>query len=298
MELRHLRYFIMAADEANISRAAARLNVSQPAVSRQIRHLEGELGVALFKREPQGLRLTPAGEVALAQAKSVLRKAQQFTESMQAFSEAGSQVTLKVGFIPTALPGLLAEGLKHFNRAHEKICIQISEMPPANQIAELRRGEIDLALPGAASPKVREEFFTRSLRTTPLAMVVPTDHPLADQAQVELSDFGQDAFLSLDEARFPGRDRMQARLFQTAAISPKVALHAHGLNELLGLVAAGSGVAMVPADLERMQSGGVTFLKLRRPKLTFHSAAVWRDSAKRPAVEALVEVLAATKQSR
>ena len=80
MKLRHLRYFIMAAEEANISRAAARLYVSQPAVSRQIRDLESELGVTLFKREPQGLNLTPAGEMALAQAKTILRSASQLTD--------------------------------------------------------------------------------------------------------------------------------------------------------------------------------------------------------------------------
>ena len=295
MELRHLRYFVMAAEESNISRAAARLNVSQPAVSRQIRDLESEIDVTLFAREPQGLKLTPAGEVALTEAKSVLRSAQHFTESMQAFSQVGSRVTLKVGFIPTALPGLLAEGLRYFNQEHAKICIQISEMHPADQIAALRRGELDLALPGAAGKKLREGFFTRSLRTTPLAMAVPDDHPLAGQSQVDLADFHRDSFISLDESRFPGREKMQSRLLKTAGIKTQITQHAHGLNELLGLVAAGAGVSMVPADLERMQSAGVSFLKLRRPKLTFHSAAVWRDSAKRPAVESLVAVLAGIK---
>ena len=98
MELRHLRYFVMAAEEANISRAAARLNVSQPAVSRQIRDLEAEWDVQLFAREPQGLRLTPAGEVALTQARDILSRALQLGEALRPFSATNRRVTLKVGF--------------------------------------------------------------------------------------------------------------------------------------------------------------------------------------------------------
>lgn len=295
MELRHLRYFVMAAEEANISRAAARLRVSQPAVSRQIRDLETEWDVMLFDREPQGLRLTAAGEVALGPARDVLRQAQALGETLQPFRQTGQRKTIRVGFIPTALPGLLTQGLRHFRRTD--LCIQISEMHPAAQIAALRREEIDLALPGAAGRQVQAEFFTRALRTTPLAMVVPADHPLAARASVRLAEFGADPFLSLSEERFPGRAKMEQRLFADAGITPVVALTATGLNELLGLVGAGAGVALVPADLDRLQSSGVKFLKLQRPQMKFHSAAVWRDSRRRLEVESLVEVLATAEPS-
>lgn len=287
----------MAAEEANISRAAARLNVSQPAVSRQIRDLESELEVTLFDREPQGLRLTPAGEVALGHARTTLRDATQFAESMRAFSPKGRKTTLRVGFIPTALPGLLGEGLRTFNQTHPQVCIQITEMHPGQQITALRHGELDLALPGAASAKVKAEFFTRSLRTIPLAMVVPSDHPLAQKRNVELAEFGNESWISLDEARFPGREKMHQRLFAAADMNPQVAMHATGLNELLGLVGSGVGVAMVPADLNRIQSSGVSFLKLRRPTMTFNFSAVWRDSKQRLAVEAFVDVLTEIEKS-
>ncbi|GAB5562912.1 MAG: LysR family transcriptional regulator [Synoicihabitans sp.] len=292
MELRHLRYFVMAAEEANISRAAARLNVSQPAVSRQIKDLETEWDVELFDREPQGLRLTPAGELALAQSRDLLRRAIQLGDAMKPFSKTDRKLTIRVGFIPTALPGLLAEGLKHFNTTQPDVCIQISEMHPADQIAALRRGDIDLALPGAASSKIKAEFFTRSLRTTPLAMVVPRDHPLGKKRRVDLKAFARDRFLSLEESRFPGREKMHQRLFKIAGITPKVTLHASGLNELLGLVGSGAGVALAPADMQRMQSTGVRFLKLSRPTMTFNFAAVWRDTGKTHLVEKFVQILA------
>jgi len=297
MELRHLRYFAMAAEEANISRAAARLNVSQPAVSRQIRDLESEWDVELFEREPQGLRLTPAGELALSRAREVLQQAHQLGEDMRPFSTTGRQVTLRVGFIPTALPGLLAEGLKRFNATEPKVSIQITEMHPADQIAALRKGEIDLALPGAIAAKVKAEFFTQLLRSTPLALVVPSEHALASRRGADLSELGNETFLSLDEARFPGREKMHQRLFKVAQIEPRVALRASGLNELLGLVGSGAGIALAPADLARMPATGVTFLKLTRPTMTFGVSAVWRDSDHRKTVESLVGILASLGQS-
>lgn len=281
----------MAAEEANISRAAARLNVSQPAVSRQIRDLEAEWDVELFAREPQGLRLTPAGEVALGRARDILLEAQALTELLEPLRASGRKTTLRVGYIPTALPGLLAEGLKHFNQSEPRVCIQISEMHPGDQITALRDGRLDLALPGAPGAKARKEFFTQSLRTTPLAMVVPTDHRFARRRSVELNEFGQDAFLSLDESRFPGREKLHRRLFKLAGINPEVPLHANGLGELLGLVGSGAGVALAPADLQRLQSSGVRFLKLTRPTMRFSFYAVWRDSDRRAHVENFVDVL-------
>ena len=118
MELRHLRYFVMAAAERNISRAASRLSISQPAVSRQIRDLEAELGVTLFDRESDGLHLTDAGETALAHAKDLLRRTTDLELAMDVFKQP-SKRSLRIGFIATALPGFLASSLRTFNRSHD-----------------------------------------------------------------------------------------------------------------------------------------------------------------------------------
>ena len=234
--------------------------------------------------------------MALAQSRDILRRAQQLGDAMQPFSKTGRKVTLRIGFIPTALPGLLAEGLKHFNQTEPNVCIQILEMHPSEQITALRSGDIQLALPGAASAKVKAEFFTQSLRTTPLAVVVPQDHPLAHMRRVELREFAIDRFLSLDEARFPGRENMHQRLFKIAGIAPTVTLHASGLNELLGLVGSGAGVALAPADMKLMRPSGLKFLRLTRPTMTFNFSAVWRDCDPLTEIEKLVNVLARIEQ--
>lgn len=292
MELRHLRYFVMAAEEANISRAAARLNVSQPAVSRQIRDLEEELGVSLFARERSGLRLTEAGETALAHAREVLRLSHSMAESMQAFARRGQAVSLRVGFLPTALPGFLAEGMRRFNRRHENVCVQIFEMSPSEQEEALRRGEIDLGLIGDPRPEVRAEFQVRTVRKTPMAIVVPDDHRLAARRAVDLAELEREPFVSLHEKQFPDRPRLLADLFSRAGIEPGIAIRARGLSELLGLVGGGAGVALAPADLEQLPHGGVRFLKMRTPRHTLLFCAAWRKNGDVSAIEAFVEVLA------
>ncbi len=291
MELRHLRYFVMAAEEANISRAAARLNVSQPAVSRQIKDLEDELGVALFERDHNGLQITDAGTTALVQARELLRQSNALVESMQSFSRNEKGISIKVGFLPTALPGFLAEGMRRFNRTYQDVCVQIFEMSPSQQGDALRNGEIDLALIGDPCPDIRRDFEVDEVRRTEMAMVVPDDHPLAGRKSVELAEFGEDNFLSLHEKHFPGRPEMMAEMFSKAGINPRVTIRANGLSELLGLVGGGAGVAMAPADLNQLPHSGVIFIKMKKPKLTLQFSAAWRKTGNAAAIKALVDLL-------
>lgn len=291
MELRHLRYFVMAAEEANISRAASRLNVSQPAVSRQIRDLERELGVSLFEREHNGLKLTASGEVALAHAREVLRQSQALVEAVAGQVKGQGVVTIKVGFLPTALPGFLAEGMRKFQKQYAGACVQIFEMSPSEQEEALRRGEIDVALLGEPRPEVRSEFHTRTVKKTPMAIVVPDDHRFAGRKGVDLADLADDRFVTLSEKQFPDRRRLLNDLFDRAGIDPQIAIHASGLSELLGLVGGGGGVALAPADLEQMPHAGVVFLRMNRPKLMLLFSAAWRKTGDSSIIERFIETL-------
>jgi len=108
---------------------------------------------------------------------------------------------------------------------------------------------------------------------------------------VELSELGEDTFVTLHEKHFPGRPHMMADMFSRAGINPDVTLHANGLSELLGFVGGGSGVAMAPADLEQLPDAGMVFIKMKKPKLTLSFSAAWRRSGDLSGVEALVEIL-------
>ena len=290
MELRHLRYFVMAAEERNISRAAARLNISQPAVSRQIRDLEGELGVPLFDRESTGLKLTEAGEAALSHARDLLRRAEGLEAAMEVFKRNPKRA-LRIGFIPTALPGFLARALRVFNQQHDDVCTQIREMSPLDQERALREGEIDVALLGSPCPQLVEEFEGETILTTPMAIVLPDDHLLALRKSIDLAELEGEPFVSLHERNFPGRPAMIADLSKRAGITLDVRMKAEGLQELLGLVAGGAGVGVLPGDVDQLPHPGVVFVKMRKPKLQLKSAALWRADRESPELLGLVALL-------
>ncbi len=279
MELRHLRYFVMAAEEGNISRAAARLHVSQPAVSRQIRDLEEEFGVSLFERKRDGLALTEDGNTALAHAKETLRQANVLTATMQALRDSDRMTSLHIGYIPTALPGFLANGLRQFRQRHRNVCIQIYEMSPSEQELALREERIDLALLGQPCPVLKRTYETQPIRKVPMAVAVPENHRLAHRKAIDLNELSEDTFLSLDEKHFPGRPLLLRTLFEKAGIAPNVALKVDGLSELLGQVGTGGGVALIPSDADTLPHTGVRFVALRHPKTILVSSAVWRKGS-------------------
>jgi DNA-binding transcriptional LysR family regulator len=290
MELRHLRYFVMAAEERNISRAAARLNITQPAVSRQIRDLESGLGVPLFDRGSTGLILTAAGEVALLHAKDLLRRAAGLESAMAAFRRTPRR-SLRVGFIPTALPGFLAAALRAFNQKHDDVCTQIREMSPLDQENALRKGEIDLALLGSPRPQTLVEFRSETIIKTSLAVVLPDDHLLALRKSIDLAELEGEPFISLHERHFPGRPALIADLGERAGFTLDVRMKAEGLQELLGLVAGGAGVGVLPADVHQLPHPGVVFITMRKPKTQLVSAAVWRGDTETEALLELVSLL-------
>ena len=290
MELRHLRYFVMAAEEKNISRAAARLNISQPAVSRQIRDLEAELGLPLFQRESSGLTLTDAGQAALAHAQDLLRRASDLESAMDAFKRKPKR-SLRIGFIPTALPGFLAAALRLFNQNHDDVCTQIREMSPLEQEKALRKGEIDVALLGTPCPQIAAEFKTEAILKTQLAIVLPDDHLLALRESIDLAELEGEHFISLHEKNFPGRPALIADLGERAGFPLDVRLKADGMQELLGMVSGGAGVGVLPADVHQLPHPGVVFVKMRKPKVQLTSAAVWDGDSESEELLALIALL-------
>lgn len=291
MELRHLRYFVVAAEERNVTRAATRLSVSQPAVSRQIRDLERELGVTLFDREPGGITLTEAGRTALQHAVTILSQANGLADAMQPFQDGDYVATLKVGFIPTALPGFLAQGMRSFRQTHPDVCVEIFEMLPQEQVDALAKKEIDVALMGHASREARRSYRVEPIREVPLALALPDNHPLSDRKELDLAELADESFLTLHEKHFPGRPELMKEAFDRAGISPRIAIRSEGLVSLLGHVGGGRSVALVPSDMEALPHPGVVFVKLERPRITLESSAAWLEEQEKPALLAFIEAL-------
>ncbi len=288
MELRHLRYFVTVAEELNVSRASARLRISQPAVSRQLRDLEEELGVALFRREKHGLKLTPAGEAFLAHARDLLRRSGEAVKQMAAFSQPSKQ-TLTVGYIAPVLSSVLTPALRKFAQKHPDMEVALREMSPGDQVKALRAGRLDLALLGNPCPEVEREFSVTVLRRIPLQAVLADNHLLALRKRIGLRELEAEPFIGFSDETFPGRNAAICAGCQAAGFTPRFRHQAETLTALLALVAAGKGVTLAPAEVSQLAHPQAVFVSLKPPMPTVASAAARRKGDMNPVVEELLE---------
>ena len=288
MELRHLRYFVTVAEELNISRASARLRISQPAVSRQLRDLEEELRVALFNREKHGLKLTPAGQAFLAHARDLLRRSGDAVKQMAAFGEQ-SKETLTVGYIAPILSGMLTPGLRSFSQSHPQTEVALREMTPGEQVKALRAGRIDLALLGNPCAELDREFTMTVLTRIPFQAVLPDNHLLALRKRIALSELEGEPFIGFSEETFPGRNDAICAGCQSAGFTPRFRQHVENLSALLALVAAGKGVTLAPAEVSQLAHPQAVFIPLKPPAPSVVSAAAQRKDDTNPLLKEILD---------
>jgi DNA-binding transcriptional LysR family regulator len=289
MELRHLRYFVMVAEELNISRASARLRISQPAVSRQLRDLEQELGVDLFDRRNSKLRLTPAGEAFLAHARDLLRRSQDAATEMAAFRPQ-ARPTVTVGYIAPVL-ATVTPALRAFGQKHPAVEVVLREMTPGEQVLALRESRIDLALLGNPCPELADEFEVTVLEQIPFEAVLPDNHLLALRKRIGLAELKGDNFIGFDEDRFPGRNDLICRACQEAGFTPRLVNRVESLSALLAKVAAGDGVTLTPREVGQLPHPGAVLIPLKSPFPSVASAAVFRKGQPNPAMVHLLASL-------
>ena len=288
MELRHLRYFVTVAEELNISRASARLRISQPAVSRQVRDLEEELRVALFRREKHGLKLTPAGEAFLAHARDLLRRSGEAVKQMAEFSKQPNQ-TITVGYIAPILSSVLTPALRRFSQERPDTEVALREMSPGEQVKALRAGRIDLALLGNPCPEVEHEFAVTVLKRIPFQAVLPDNHRLALRKRIALAELEGEPFIGFSEETFPGRNTAICAGCQAAGFTPRFRHQVENLSALLALVAAGKGVTLAPAEVSQLAHPQAVFVPLKPPAPSVVSAAAQRKDDANPLVKELLE---------
>jgi DNA-binding transcriptional LysR family regulator len=282
MELRHLRYFVTVAEELSVSRASARLRISQPAVSRQLRDLEEELGVDLFHRGNSKLKLTDAGQAFLAHARDLLRRSKDAANEMTAFRPHARR-TLHLGYIAPVL-ATLTPALRAFGQKNAGVELVLHEMAPGDQVEALRNGRIDLALPGNPCPELASEFEVVVLEQIPFQAVLPDNHLLALRKQIALPELNDETFIGFDEDRFPGRNDIICRACQQVGFTPRLLHRVESLTALLAKVAAGDGVTLTPQEVGQLPHPGAVLIPLKAPFPSVASAAVFRKGEPKPAL--------------
>lgn len=265
MELRHLRYFVAVADLGSVSRAASKLFMAQPPLSAQIRQLEEEVGAPLLVRLPRGVRLTPAGESFLVDARAILARAQQAATRARE-RQAGERSVLRVGLMPSATQTVLPGLLKRLARAGLQVNVEAHELiPSARQLQALRNAEIDLGFirPGTSSAPPE----TVASIDDPYCLALAADHPLAGaRGPLSLASVAQEPFVSFSRHAESDYFDQTAALCEEAGFTPDQRHTAGQFVSVLSMVASGLGVAIVPASCTLMAPRQVVLRRLKGPR--------------------------------
>ena len=298
MELRHLRYFVAVAEELHFGRAAQRLRIAQPPLSRQIRDLEREVGAPLFERHARGVELTPAGQAFLPEARLTLAQAERSVRTAQRAAQ-GETGRLRVGFVEAATwSGILPEVLGFFRMHLPNIGLSLFEMDVQEQADAFRDGRIDVGLLHGTPPDAGRTLQVEPLYNDPMVAAVPHVHRLAAKSRLTLADLAAEPFVLFPRPRGPELyDALIARC-RTAGFSPRIVQDAEGWHTIAGLVAAGVGVAFVPRSLAQHARPRVAYRPVRDLGVELAMAVAWRRDRQSPVRERFVTSLRVVARAR
>jgi DNA-binding transcriptional LysR family regulator len=298
MELRHLRYFVAVAEELHFGRAAERLRIAQPPLSRQIRDLEREIGSPLFERVPRGVELTPAGRAFLPEARLTLAQAERAQRSAQRAAR-GETGRLRIGFVEAAThSGILPDVLSFFRAHLPSVGLSLFELDASRQAEAFQEGRIDVGLlhspPLDAARWLRVEPFY----TEPVILALPRTHALAARVRLTLAALAGESFVSVPRVVAPEMyDDILSRC-RAAGFSARIVQEAAGWHTLASLVSAGVGVGFVPRSIAEFQQSGVMYRPVRALDVEMSLVAVWKRAERSPVRERFVTALKAVAARR
>ncbi|MCW3479065.1 LysR family transcriptional regulator [Neisseriaceae bacterium JH1-16] len=291
MELRHLRYFVAVAEELNFTRAAEKLHIGQPPLSQQIQALEAELGATLFERTRRRVELTHAGARFLPRARAILADAASAAEDARRAAQ-GEVGELSVGFT-SSLPfsSILPHLIYRYRLRYPEVTLTLREMSTERQLAAIAAGELDIGMVRLPDVEVPPEVALRQLLVDPLVLVVRHDHPLAARDHVSLAELRDEPFVMYPAAAGTGLYRHLMHLCDDLGFRPRVVQEAREGSTLIGLVAAGFGVSILPGPLSCIQVEGVCYRPLSDPGAVSIASLATRANNASPLVTHFIDLL-------
>ncbi|WP_109480705.1 LysR family transcriptional regulator [Paraburkholderia sp. C35] len=264
MELRQLRYFVAVAEERNFTRAAERLNMTQPPLSRQIQQIEDTVGLALFERGARPLKLTEAGRVFYVQAKRLLEESDELLPLTRRLAQLAERIV--IGFVPSTLYGPLPDVIRAFREAAPLIQISLIEMFTIEQLSALKGGRIDV---GCGRLRFDESQLAREvLVEEPLIAALPAGHALTDVGQLTLDALSKETLIIYPSTPRPSYADQQLSAFRDHAVEPAAVHEVRELQTALGLVAAQVGVCLVPESVRGLRARGVVYRSIEATKVS------------------------------
>jgi DNA-binding transcriptional LysR family regulator len=287
MELRHLRYFLAVAEELHFGRAAARIHIAQPPLSRQIRQLEEEMGVELFKRTKQSVQLTAAGKIFQKEAYNVLESLTRGISKAKLASrgEAGS---LSIGSIGSAYYVVLPQVLREFRKNFPEVELILQPFVSPEQNQMLLEKRIDVSFGRFFKPEKGIVFET--VYEEELVAALPASHQFARKKVLSLSELKNEPYIL-----FPNLPSVHAeyifQVFAAEGLSPKIIQTVNEMYIALGLVAAGIGITLVPSSFKGTQQKGIVYIPLKKPAPVLELMMGYREQDDSPVLKRFLEIV-------
>ncbi len=291
MELRHLRYFIAVAEELHFGRAARRLNMSQPPLSKQIQELEQSVQATLLKRTHRSVSLTYAGRLFLEHARRIIEDAQELKDAAHR-ADQGEIGEFSIGFINSVGYSILPQIIRRFRESHPDVTLRVQELAGSYQADGLQRQRIDVgfARPRVFAPGIESEVVL----VDPLVLAFPADHKNLPSRAVDLGTVRHENFINFSGTGSlgpdaPGFHEILYQLCGVAGFVPKVTHEARSIHTQLMLVRAGIGLAIVPASAMDIQPQSVRFRLLKNISLKTQIVLAWRRDNASPVLKPFIE---------
>ena len=275
MELRHLRYFVAAAEEENVSRAALRLHVSQPALSRQIRDLEEELGFLLLTRSAKSVRLTPAGRAFLSESRAVLQRADEAVKAARAIADGGAG-EIHVGYAPSLTARILPQTLRRFQAELPVIRVVLHDSSTEEMLRWLREGKLQLAFIVRATPTMLRGFEFEAMIHDPLCVAAAPGHRLARRPSITLVEAAREPLITYTRKDYPEYHEFLFKLLTGGGGGkPRIAEEHDSVTSLIAAVEAGAGIAVVSESVGCIAGSRLKLLKFAPPPPPFVVGVAW-----------------------
>jgi DNA-binding transcriptional LysR family regulator len=285
MELRHLRSFLAVAETLNFRRAAERLHVAQPALSLQIKGLEGELGVKLFERSTRAVTLTQAGRILLEEARVLVSGAQQ-AELRVRKADQGLVGTLRLGILSAAATAWLAGILRRFHHKYPGVQLSLFDLTSADQLKRLRAGELDAGF--LRPPVLYPELDYKLIEKCPQVLALPANHRLVRKRRIEWPDFAGEGLVLMHPSQQHHYYDAFLSACAAAGAKPRVAQFANDIQSKLWLISAGFGISPTSANFSKTKRPGLVFRPLPPGLPLVETAVVWRRADTSQAMKQLL----------
>ncbi len=285
MEFRHLRYFLVLAEELHFGRAAQRLSISQPPLSTNIQQLEASVGTQLFTRNSKAVQLTAAGRAFVPQARALLEQAQQAARHARDVAE-GLAGSLQMGFVGTMLYCGLPDLLRRFQIDHPKLRLTLKELSSSEQLIELTHERLDLGF--VHTTRVPAGLSQILVASQPFVACLPVAHALAGERSLSLARLRGEPFACVSRGVSADYHQRIVALCTDAGFEPEIRYELRHWLSVVSLVSQGLGVALVPQALSRSALPGTAFVLLDSATMPYDTYCLWKTDRDHQALTAFL----------